>query len=453
MTCLAAPTAARGADWMFRATVKGSVVEGRPLAWSDSQVRLLARDGSLHDFSPKEAKNAKKTSPKYRPMSDSELRAQLYHEFDGRMEFTSTGHYLVVHPPGAGQAWAKRFEQVYRSLLSYVRVRGFRPREPGFPLVAVVLRSEAEYRRFLRSSGTTVLPGALGHYDHYTNRVILYDVTAGAGDWTETADTIIHEATHQVAFNVGVHSRATDMPYWVPEGLAMLFEPRAVWDARGSDRREDRINAGRLADFRYYSKEGKPPFTLAEFAASDQPFKRSGTAAYAQAWTLAFYLAETRPREYSRYPRHDRRPFALQPLLAVAARRRLPQRLRRRPDDPRSQLDALGRRVVRHWGARWQVEGACVAPSTCHLAPAHGASFFSLRCSVRLGMPSCSAARVMLPPQSASTCWMWFHSASASDGAWISAGGSGFDGSSSLRSASARRNASRTWSASAGFVT
>ena len=246
VTCAAAAPAA---EWMFRATVDGSVLEGRPVAWSSSRVRLLGRDGSLHEFHPDDAKNAKKTAPKFKPLDDRQLRAQLYQEFGDRMDYTSTGHYLVVHPKDGSRAWAQRFEQVYRSLLSYVRVRGFRPREPEFPLVAVVLRSRGEYERFQRASGVKVLPGALGHYDHYTNRVVLYDVTAGSGDWTASADTIIHEATHQVAFNVGVHTRAVDMPYWVPEGLAMLFEPRPMWDparigsARGPHQRR---TAGRL---------------------------------------------------------------------------------------------------------------------------------------------------------------------------------------------------------------
>lgn len=299
LIAVASPLSA--AEWMFRAEVKGNVLEGRPVAWSKGRVRLLARDGSLHEFHPDDAKRAQKTAPKFRAMSDSELRARLYREFAGQMDFTSTGHYLVVHPPGQGGAWAKRFEQVYRSLMAYVRVRGFRAEPPKFPLVAVVLRSEGEYRDFLRKSGSKVLPGALGHYDHFSNRVVLYDVTAGQGEWTETAATIIHEATHQVAFNIGVHTRGAKIPYWVPEGLAMLFEPRAVWDAGASDQRQDRINTQRLADFRHFSKEGQPPFPIAEFVASDQPFRRSGAAAYAQAWTLAFYLAETRPRQYSRY--------------------------------------------------------------------------------------------------------------------------------------------------------
>jgi len=286
---------------MFRATVEGKVLEGRPVAWSDSQVRLLARDGQLHQFHPRKAKGAKKTSPRFDPMTDSELRAQLYQEFDGRFSFTSTGHYLVVHPKGQGSEWAARFEKIYRAFLSYIRVRGFKPREPEFPLVAVVLRNQGEYQQFQRASGVRVLPGALGHYDHYSNRVVLYDVTDGQGDWSDNAATIIHEATHQMAFNVGVHTRGAEAPYWIPEGLATLFEPRAVWQPRGSDRRAERINRDRLPDFHHFSKEGRPPFVLAEFLATDRPFRQNGPAAYAQAWAMAFYLAETHPQAYCRY--------------------------------------------------------------------------------------------------------------------------------------------------------
>ena len=283
------------------ARVDGEQVEGRPVAWSSSVVRLLAPDGRLHEFDPRKAEGAQKLNQPLRPLTDRQLRGALYQEFGDRMAFTSTSHYLVVHPPGGGSEWAGRFEAVCRSLLGYLRVRGFRVREPEFPLVAIVLRNRSEYQRFLAASGTKALPGALGHYDHYSNRVVLYDETGGRGDWEETAPTIIHEATHQVAFNCGAHTRGADTPYWAPEGLAMLFEPRAVWQPRPSDTQADRINTERLNDFLHFSKDDRPPFGLAEFVASDRPFRAHGVAAYAQAWTLAFYLAETRPREYAAY--------------------------------------------------------------------------------------------------------------------------------------------------------
>ncbi|MEN1681156.1 MAG: DUF1570 domain-containing protein [Planctomycetota bacterium] len=292
---------APAADWTMTALVDGQPVEGKPFAWSRSVIQLLGSDGRLHEFSPGEAKNAKRRREPFRPLSSADVRKQLYREFGGGMEISSTSHYLVVHPPGASSAWAGRFEDVCRSLLSYLRVRGFSAREPEFPLVAVAFPNRGGYDRFVAQSGTKPIPGALGHYDHYSNRVVLYDVTGGDGDWTETAATVIHEATHQVAFNTGVHIRGADAPYWVPEGLAMLFEPRAVWRPRGSDTRADRINAERLDDFLHFSKDGQAPYSLAEFAATDEPFRRNAAAAYSQAWTLAFYLAETQPRQYSAY--------------------------------------------------------------------------------------------------------------------------------------------------------
>lgn len=291
------------AEFMFRATVDGTALEGRPLLWSKTQMSLLGRDGQLHSFDPRKATEAQKTSPTFQGYTDAQMRQTLYREFGDGFDFTSTGHYLVVHPQGEGGQWAGRFETIYRSLSNYLRVRGFKTEAPKYPLVAIVLHNEAQYQSFVRKSGTRVLPGALGHYSHVTNRVVLYDQTASRPniDWQENADTIIHEATHQVAFNIGAHNRTAELPYWVPEGLAMLFEARGVWDPKGFDRVGDRANQGRQNDFRLLTREGKLPFTLAEFVASDAPFRRNGPVAYAQAWALAFYLAETRPREYSRY--------------------------------------------------------------------------------------------------------------------------------------------------------
>ncbi|MEM1303831.1 MAG: DUF1570 domain-containing protein [Planctomycetota bacterium] len=327
---LAIASSAPAAEFMFRATIDGQTLEGRPLVWSKTEMHLLGRDGRLHAFDPRRATDAAKTSPAFRGYTDAEMRKALYREFNATgsgdaFDFTSTGHYLVVHPKGEGGQWAGRFEQVYRALGNYLRVRGFSAAKPAYPLVAIVLHDESQYRRFTAKSGTRLLPGALGHYSHASNRVVLYDQTrsrgGSAGDWQDNADTIIHEATHQVAFNIGVHSRTADCPYWAPEGLAMLFESRGVWDPKSFDRARDRVNQGRLDDFRYFTKEGRPPFPLAEFVASDTPFKRNGAAAYAQAWALTFYLAETRPREYSRYLKRTaaRRPFSSYPAAARVA--------------------------------------------------------------------------------------------------------------------------------------
>ena len=36
--------------------------------------------------------------------------------------------------------------------------------------------------------------------------------------------TIVHEATHQIAFNCGMQQRYADIPLWLCEGMAVYFE-------------------------------------------------------------------------------------------------------------------------------------------------------------------------------------------------------------------------------------
>lgn len=297
------PMPGRAAEFMFRARVGDEVLEGKPLAWSDTEMFLLGRDGQLHEFDPREARDGQKTSPRFVGYSMPEMKRALYREFGDELDVTTTQHYIVVHPRGQKDAWAQRFEDLYRWCLAYFRVRGFRPQDPPYPMVAIVYRNQDDYYRAARASGTPLMPGTLGHYDLNTNRVYLYDVTNGDSnaDWSENASTIIHEATHQTAFNVGIHSRFTTLPRWLVEGLATMFEARGVWNSQSFDTLKDRVNRERLADFRAFVAKGRPPMTLATLIASDQLFRVHSTAAYAEAWALTLYLCETRPRQFVEY--------------------------------------------------------------------------------------------------------------------------------------------------------
>ena len=169
-------------------------------------------------------------------------------------------------------------------------------------MVAIVYRNRDDYYRAASANGTDLPPGMLGHYDNKTNRVHLFDVTAGNknGNWSENAATIIHEATHQTAFNTGIHNRFADQPRWLVEGLATMFEASGVWNSQSYHSLKDRINTGRLADFRAGLKKRKPG-TLASLVASDQLFRTDGAAAYAESWALVLFLCETRPRQLAEY--------------------------------------------------------------------------------------------------------------------------------------------------------
>jgi len=296
------PHSVSAIDFMFRATVDGETFEGKPLAWTDYEMHLLGRDGRLHHFNPREAKNAKKTSPTFVSYSVPEMRRTLEREFGNAFDVTATKHYLVVHPRGGSNQWPQRFEELYRSFMAYFRVRGFHLEEPEFPLVAVVYPNQDDFKKSVSNSGGNASSGTLGLYYPNSNRVELFDLKPGTfnSDWFDTAHTIIHEATHQTAYNVGIHNRFADQPVWLAEGLATMFEARGVRDSQSFHSFNDRINHARLADFRAGLKQ-RQPGTLLSLVASDKLFETDVTAAYANAWALTLYLCETRPRELAEY--------------------------------------------------------------------------------------------------------------------------------------------------------
>jgi len=290
-------------EFMVQADIGLRQVEGQPLAWSDEKVYLLGRDGQLVFFAPSEARDYRKSAPRFAGLSAIEMRQQLATEFGEDYEVSSTGHYLVVHPRGQRVIWAQKFEAMYRTFKHYFRVRGFELSEPQYPLVAIVFRTHSEYQQYSRREEANLSPDTLGHYSVRTNRVSLYDVTGGSKSRAaaENIDTVVHEATHQTAFNTGIHARFAGVPRWLCEGLASMFEPPGVWDPVNHSRRHDRINDQRFSEFERFVNERRQSGAMVEVIASDRPFKADPHGAYAEAWALSFFLSETRPKLYGEY--------------------------------------------------------------------------------------------------------------------------------------------------------
>ena len=292
------------AELMVELTLGGRRIEGMPLAWDSQWVHLLGRDGQLWEFDPKEASDFRKTSDRFRGYSISRLRATLLRELGQGFEVSGTGHYLVAHPSGKRSQWARRFEDLYRSLVHYFSVRGFSPQEPAFPLIGIVCKNRQDFFRYAAVAGAAASPGLLGYYSPRTNRIVLYDVGSGHADasqWQQNAATVIHEATHQTAFNTGIHSRYTATPVWVVEGLATLFEAPGVYNSRVYTQQSDRINRDRLRQFKALVVPRHRPEVLSGMIASDRLFRTNPAAAYAEAWALTFYLVETQAGKYTEY--------------------------------------------------------------------------------------------------------------------------------------------------------
>jgi hypothetical protein len=274
----------------------------------------------LWKFDPDQARGFHQTAAGFRAYSPSEFRAALLRELGDGYEVSGTGHYLVAHPRGQGDKWAERFEDLYRSFVHYFSVRGLEPLAPPFPLVGIVCRSRDEFARHAAAQSGGSLPnGVVGYYDVESNRITLYDMggTADSPNWRQNAAVLIHEATHQTAFNTGVHSRYCPPPLWLAEGLAMLFEAPGVHDSRSHTQPGDRVNGDRLRVFQQALAPRHRPEMLASLAAGDDLFRVNPAAAYAEAWALSFFLVETEPAKYAQYLKRtaSRPPF--QPYTAA----------------------------------------------------------------------------------------------------------------------------------------
>ena len=281
---------------------------GRPLAWDGQELMLLRRDGRMSMFPVHSEDDVTTVSNSYAPYSFREMQTRLEREFGEGYQVTRTQNFLVVHPPGDAARWANPFQRLYRQFEVYFAARGFQLAEPEFPMVAVVLKTRKEFDRFLHNYHDYD-PRLLGYYSIRSNRIITYDQGEGrpatTGNRLENVTTLIHEATHQTAFNRKLHSRYAPQIRWLTEGLAMMFEAPGVHDSRRYRQPADRINQRRLKQLRGYYDQGKVSAALQQLVFSDNLFRTDPDLAYAVSWGLTFYLCEKMPGKYRAYLEAD----------------------------------------------------------------------------------------------------------------------------------------------------
>ena len=291
---------------------------GRIVAADDRDCWVFQRDGRMSRVRMDDVDDCSEVDPRFRPFPSLELRDRLKTEFGRDFEVKATSHYIVVARNESAERYAKLFEQVYRQFHSYFVPRGFRMEEPEFPLVAVVFPDQASFTKYCRAEGANPKPGVVGFYLPVSNRVALYDrTTSGRTRDDDTNDTVIHEATHQVAFNTGVHSRIGQSPQWVVEGLATLFESDGIRAKQSGGSSLDRINPERFEWFQTYRRQRRVPASLESFVRNDSAFQRAALDAYGEAWALTFYLAESRSAELAAYLRSIAARDPLKPYTAA----------------------------------------------------------------------------------------------------------------------------------------
>ncbi|WP_013626954.1 DUF1570 domain-containing protein [Rubinisphaera brasiliensis] len=314
---------AQAADPLIEVTTADGTYRGRNLVHNNQQCWLLERDGRLQRLSFADVTEFRQVASQFQPFSALEVRTELLEEFGGDYEVKGSSRYLVCAPRGHAGEYAKRFDTLYREFYVYLSTRNFHVEQPEFPLVAIVFATQQEFARYARQDGITNIKGLAGYYDVRSNRVALFDPDVSAtaslnenwqiksgsfarggqssGREQDLLDTMVHEATHQVAFNIGLHSRVGPTPRWVVEGLAMVFEhPESRSGSRTSSARQ-RVNRERFVWHGNYRHARRADDSLIAFLASDDLFRLATLDAYSEAWALTFFLMETRSSAYARY--------------------------------------------------------------------------------------------------------------------------------------------------------
>jgi hypothetical protein len=273
---------------------------GKALAVDQEHVALMRTNGRFSLIDRNQIVTMETVANRFLTLSGNDMRASLEKEFGKKYEVSVTENFVVVHPRGGYQQWALPFERLYEQFRQFFWSRGFALDNPEFPLVAVVLNSREEFDQFLRAY-SQYDPKIQGYYSPMSNRIITYRPAPGENESFFAMSTLIHEATHQVAFNTGIHSRLAVTPRWVSEGLAMMFEARGVHSSFRYNGLNKRVNRYQLHEFKHYVQNNQIRGQLQELLTSDDPFQADPMRAYAIAWGLSFYACETHGADYTRY--------------------------------------------------------------------------------------------------------------------------------------------------------
>jgi hypothetical protein len=327
---------------MVELSDQNSSYEGKLIAKTPSHVCIMDRFGLVTALEIKSLKSFKVVAGNYSPVSSIGLQQSLKKELPPGYEIAASAHYVVMGRKGKADDYAKLFEEVYRQVDTFFSVRGFDTHLPEMPMVAFVFGTQAEFKAYCESQNDQSMVKMRGYYSPKTNRVAMYEdpnqvikVTAGLSDQEllsplsegifasvtgQTADVIIHEGTHQVGFNVGIHSRLGTTPRWIVEGLATVLEPPGI-RSRGKAGK-DKINDERLSWFQGDYSQRRKPGDLAKMIASDDPFSGQTLDAYSLAWGITYFLTEN-PARAGKFAKYLKKVSERNPLHIYSAKDRL----------------------------------------------------------------------------------------------------------------------------------
>ena len=233
-------------------------------------------------------------------------------ELPAGFDLLVTRHYVICFDTSRPYAqWCGAlFEKLHDAFLNYWRKAGVEVEAPRRPLVVVIFSDRERYEAHAARDLGAAADRVVGYYNLLSNRVTTFDLTGSdqlarrpapsaartgleilaSPEAAGLVSTLVHEASHQMAFNCRMHRRLAPVPVWISEGVATFFETP---DPGGRGwKRIGGVNRPRLDTFLAGYRAG----VLDDIVRDDEPFRASEGAidAYAQAWALTAFLAQTR---------------------------------------------------------------------------------------------------------------------------------------------------------------
>ncbi len=272
-------------------------VIGESLVTAQDGGRLFqSDDGRIWTIQPDAIESSQSDDSPIVPVDDAEMGRRLLEELPAGFAVHQTTNFVIVH--NTNEAYVRwvggLFEQLHRGFYAYWKNQGWDLPDTRFPLVAIVFADRDSFDAYAVSDVGDAAKSTIGYYNLESNRMTTFNVP----DAERNVATIIHEATHQLAYNTGLQKRFADNPMWVSEGMAVFFESPDFSTSRGW-RSIGKVNTVNLARFqRYVPRRGAE--SLSTLLADDMRFRQEASAsdAYSEAWAMTYFLLRTRKKEY-----------------------------------------------------------------------------------------------------------------------------------------------------------
>ena len=232
------------------------------------------------------------TDRPFEPISKRRLADELTAERFRGFRTRTTKRYLYVYnsSDAFADATSRILETMYPGLFHYCRRKQIEVRDPQFPLVVIIFRTQDEFDGYRQMP-----PDLVAYYNAISNQIVMYEQSRLAEIAPELAfkqaiSTIAHEGVHQILNNIGVQQRLSRWPSWFGEGLAEYFAPtdlgRGVrWKGVGL------VNDLRLHELSEFYRAQQSSSTDGRLIRQTVESDRLNSLGYATSWALIHYFA------------------------------------------------------------------------------------------------------------------------------------------------------------------